>query len=162
MAKIPLDVLKDNLPKLLQALDTITKRSVYVGVPSDKDERQGPAGENNATLAYIHDHGAPAANVPARPFMRPGMKICQDRVSRVLGTAAKGAMGQESDSVEKGLHKAGLLAQNAIKKVINDGIDPPLAESTVAARKRRGRTGTKPLVDTGQLRNSISYVIRNK
>jgi hypothetical protein len=38
----------------------------------------------------------------------------------------------------------------------------PLAAATLAARRRKGRTGTKPLIDTGQLRRAITYVLRRK
>jgi hypothetical protein len=35
-----------------------------------------------------------------------------------------------------------------------------LAERTLAARKARGRTGEKPLIDTGQLRNAVTFVVQ--
>jgi len=151
----------DRLPAMKTTLEKMVKQAVYAGVPSDHSQRK-EAGKNNAALAYIHDNGAPEANIPARRFMRPGMNSIKGKVAKVLGGAAKAAMDSNTDAIDQGLNKAGLLAQNSIRKVINDGVDPPLAESTLAARRRRGRTGTKPLIDTAQLRNSISYVIRNK
>ena len=58
-------------------------------------------------------------------------------------------------------NKAGLIAQNSVKATITAGEGfAPLAESTLAARKRRGVSRTKPLIDTGSLLNSITYVIR--
>jgi hypothetical protein len=33
---------------------------------------------------------------------------------------------------------------------------------TLERRRAKGRTGTKPLIDTGQLRNAITYVLRKK
>ena len=40
----------------------------------------------------------------------------------------------------------------------------PLAEGTLKARERRGRNAEEahPLVDTGQLRNSVNYAVREK
>lgn len=151
----------DRLPAMKITLEKFSKQAVFVGVPSDHSQRK-EAGENNAALAYIHDNGAPAANIPKRGFMRPGIKASKIRVVKVLGVAAKAAMDQNTEAIEAGLNKAGLIAQNSIRKVINDGVAPALAESTLEARRRRGRTGTKPLIDTAQLRNSISYVIRKK
>lgn len=115
---------------------------------------------NNATLAYIHDNGSPAANIPARPFMRPGIESVKGRIATSLEKGALAVMHNESNGVEKALHIAGLTAQSAIRSKINQGIEPALAESTLAARRARGRQGTKPLIDTGQLRNSINYVVR--
>jgi len=84
------------------------------------------------------------------------------------------------DVVERGYHRAGLTAKLSIQNKINEGIPPPLATSTVAARAREGRKGAqlelanrragipasttlaKPLIDTGQLRNAVNYVIRRR
>jgi hypothetical protein len=59
-------------------------------------------------------------------------------------------------------NKAGLIAESSVRKKINEGPFEPLAPKTLQERKRRGRTGEKPLIDTGQLRNSVTYVIRPK
>ena len=56
--------------------------------------------------------------------------------------------------------------RDAIKAKITDGPFEPLKPSTIAARKskRKSRSNAdiKPLIDTGALRNSISYVIRDE
>ncbi|MNT50592.1 hypothetical protein D3C72_1875180 [compost metagenome] len=57
---------------------------------------------------------------------------------------------------------AGMTASNSVKAKINSNIRPELAESTLEARRQRGVTRENTLVDTGQLRNSVTYVIRNK
>lgn len=153
------------LPGLKSRVEELTKSQVLVGVPREdttrkSNEKKGPM--NNATLAYIHDKGSPAANIPARPFMVPGIKAVQPRVAQVLKTGAQAVLQGAPSGMPNALHKAGLIAQASIRGKINEGIPPPLAPSTLAARRRRGRKGEKPLVDTGQLRNSINYVIRTK
>jgi phage gpG-like protein len=156
---------KDNWPALAKAIEELAQREVLVGVPQveaprEGDEWDGPM--NNATLAYIHDNGSPAANIPARPFMAPGVEKVQDYVTARLESAGRAAMDGDQGTVEVELEKAGMKTQASIRNTINDGIEPELADSTLAARRRRGRTGTVPLVDTGQLRNSIQYVVRKK
>jgi len=47
-----------------------------------------------------------------------------------------------------------------VKAKISSGPFKKLADATLAARRRRGRTGTKPLQDTDQLLNSVTYVMR--
>ena len=109
-----------------------------------------------------------AANIPARPFMRPGIMEVKDFIAKELEKGARGAMNGDAGAVDIALNRAGLKAQASIRGKINEGIAPELAPSTLAARRARrarrarGRTGTKPLVDTGQLRNSINYVVRKK
>jgi len=154
-------VLANNFPTFRASLKHL-ESDVLVGVPAEYGARKDEGAMNNATLAYIHDNGSPAANIPARPFMQPGIEAGRERISKLLEQGARAAMYGNAGSVEQALQKAGLVAQANIRAAINSGLPPALAPSTLAARKARGRTGEKPLVDTGQLRNSINYVVRAK
>lgn len=150
------------------ALGKLSSQEVLVGVPNDTTTRKADEedGEkppmNNATLAYIHDNGSAAANIPARPFMVPGIQEAKPKMVEYFKDAGKSVLVREAESIDKELHKVGLTAQSAIRAKINEGPPPALADSTLAARARKGRKSKKPLVDTGQLRNSINYVIRKK
>lgn len=151
----------DKLPKLRVAMSQLTTSDVLVGVPSDKTARKGDP-INNATIAYLMDKGSPAQNIPARPFMEPGVEAAKDKIIEQLKRAAQNALSADDDAIEKGLIRSGMIAQASIRTMINSGIDPALAPSTLAARRRRGRQGTVALIDTGALRNSINFVIRKK
>jgi hypothetical protein len=159
--KNPAQMILNNLPKMKKTFEAMSKQEALAGVPGDTTGRK-EVGANNASLAYIHDKGSPANNIPARPFMKPGVEVVKPRIIKVLAFAVKGALGKDDQAIEKGLNKAGLIAQNSIRATINAGVPPPLKEGTLAGRRRRGRTGTAPLIDTGQLRNSITYVLRKK
>ena len=155
----------DNLPKLKTSFARLASQEVLVGVPKETDPRKDENEKqpmNNATLAYIHDKGSPKRNITARPFMEPGIEACKDRVVNQFKIGAKKALDADDAAIEHALHKSGMIAKLSIQNTINAGPPPPLAEETLAARRRRGRTGTVPLIDTGQLRNSINYVIRKK
>lgn len=156
-------LMMDGLPKLKIRLDQLTGKSSLVGVPQDHTERKAEdeeSGMNNASLAYIHDNGSPANNIPAREFMRPGVEAVAERISKTLKSAAQKTLKGDAEAAEAGLNKVGLIAQNSIKSFINSGVGPSLSESTLAARRRKGFKGTKQLIRTGQFRNSITYVIR--
>lgn len=155
-------VVRDNVAKVLAAIQKLTSREVLVGIPATQAERQDGEPINNAQLGYIHEHGAPASNIPARPFLVPGVAEKQDVIAGRLQKAAKAAMDGNTTALESELNAAGLLGQNGARNRINNGPHEPLAESTLAARRARGREGTKPLIDTGQLRNALTYVIRKK
>lgn len=174
----------DNLPRLMKQLSKLTSADVLVGVPQETADRKeaGAREMNNATLAYIHDNGSPAANIPARPFMRPGIQAARAAVARAFAKGMKKALEGNTDALDIALHEAGLVAQRSIRAIINQGIPPPLADSTLKARIRSGKAAkgakaelesraqgnepstvnAKPLVQTGQLRNSINYVIRKR
>lgn len=154
---------RDAVAQMMRQVQALTKREVLVGIPAENTERR-EKGEpiNNAILGYIHENGAPKANIPPRPFLIPGVKNAEPKTAKRFEAAAKAALSGNPDGVERNLHAAGLIAQNAVRAVINSGVPPELSERTLEARRRRGRTGDVPLIDTGQLRNSITYVIRQK
>ena len=162
-------VVKDNTKNIELAVKALTEKSVYVGIPGDsaKDKRDAQDGKpppklKNHVIGYIQEFGAPESNIPARPFLVPGVRSVSDKIASIFRKAGKNAIEGNLTDVERGLEAAGLVAQIAVKKTITDIIPPPLKESTLAARRSRGRTGTTPLIDTEQLLNSISYVIRKK
>lgn len=154
---------KDRVDVILKGISVAPDYDVLVGIPSEKSTRAGSdAGSmSNAALGYIHENGAPEANLPPRPFLLPGIRASSGRFSSHLKKAVTALMGGENTKAEQHLNAAGLMAVNAVRRQINQGIGfAPLAASTLAARRRRGRTGEKPLIDTGQLRNSITYAVR--
>lgn len=153
---------KDILPQVLASLKRLAASDVLVGIPAGTTERSDGKPINNATLGYIHETGAPAAGIPARPFLVPGVKTAERPVTLQLKKAAQAAIAGNPRAMNQRLHAAGLVAETSVKNTINAGVEPALADSTIAARERRGRTGTVPLIDTGKLRNSITHVVRRK
>jgi hypothetical protein len=133
---------------------------VLVGVPREGSQRQGAI--SNAALAYIHDNGAPEAGIPPRPFMKPGIKDASEKIKAHMKQAGQAALHGRAEAVERAFHAVGLTAVSSIQAVIRARIPPLLAESTLAARRRRGRTGDVPLIDTGALIAALTYVIRRK
>lgn len=157
-------VVTDKTQALLSTLGTLSKMQLLVGIPEDKDARQDGDGLGNAAIGYIQNYGSPVNNIPPSPFLEPGVDAvadrCADIIAKGLGDAMAGGGGA---ALEKAYNKAGLLAQASIRSVITkqEGFDP-LSESTIEAREREGFKGKKRLIRTGQLRNSITYVVRKR
>lgn len=157
----------DNLRALVKNLNEVPRKDVLVGVPAEKAGRDPDVGEtssplNNAEIAYIQNYGAPEANIPARAFMEPGIRDARRQVQNYLKQGAQHVLKGNYGGMDRALHAAGLTAQASIRHRIQTGPFDPLSARTLAARRRKGRMGDKPLLDTGQLRNSINYVVRDK
>ena len=77
------------------------------------------------------------------------------------------------------LESAGAVAMNSVRAYFVNGEFAPLSMATIRARAQRGRKGAKkylkqvalgsaedglvrPLIDTGQLRKSVTYIIMKK
>ncbi len=167
MAKSGVTMKKDDVDAILKQIRMLTKQEVLIGVPDENAGRQPEQGEkqepiSNAEIGYLMEFGLPEKNIPARPFLVPGVENAKDKIGKRLEVGARKALTGDKDAVDIAFNGAGLVAQNAVRAKITDGPFKELSEKTLAARKRRGRTGEKPLIDTGQLRNSVTYVIRPK
>jgi hypothetical protein len=162
--KSGLTVVRDDLAKVAAGIALLATSRVLVGVPAAETNRKAEDGKppkiTNAGIAYVQDLGSPELNIPARPFLRPGVEAVQGQIEHRMKQAGDAALNGKPDVVDRALHAVGLIAQASVRKKIVDGPFIPLAPATLAARRRKGFAGTKPLTVTGQLRNAISYVIR--
>src|SRR5580698_4403862 len=138
----------DHVAEVAAGIHLLASTKVMVGVPADKSERKNGT-INNAALAFIHDKGAPEANIPPRPFMVPGIEKVQDKIVEGLVEAGKIALDGKPAGVERQFIRVGMVARDSIKERINSNIPPPLALSTVLGRIRR-RKGLKYRADKRQ------------
>lgn len=180
----------DNAQAILDALKSLTKKDVLVGIPSEDSERDDvPFG--NAGIGYVNEYGSPAQNIPPRPHLIPGVKSVEEQTVPQLKAAAQAALDGNAVGAERALNQAGTLAANGVRRYMTITGFTPLADSTVEARARRGRKGAKaelarrsadgklnainpdsgqlisnenvrPLIDTGQYRRAITHVVRDK
>lgn len=133
-----------------------SKASVSVGILSDapKKEREGATGRYSLLeVAVVHEFGAPAANIPARSFIRGTFDEKREEIERLqrvlLTKVVKGEM-----ELTPALNAMGAKFASWCQQRIAEGISPPLAESTIAAKG-----SSTPLIDTGQLRSAITWKI---
>ena len=126
--------------------------SVKVGVLEGSGEHDG--GFSMVELAAVHEFGSPANNIPSRSFIRATFVNNREEAARVLQRLAKGIVTNKLE-VDQALGVLGLWGANAVKRYITSGkVVPPLKPATIA---RKG--SSKPLVDTGQLVNSITWKV---
>lgn len=154
-------VTRDNSKNILATIRDMLNKRVMVGIPESENGRNdGSIG--NAALGMIHENGSGIRNIPARPFLKPGVAAVSDKCANLLKTAAQNAF-DDKNAIDKGLNAVGLVAQASVKKrIVSQEGFTPLKAATIAARKRKGKQGEKALIRTGQLLNSITYVVREK
>lgn len=174
---------QDNLKRLLRL-------RTMVGIPADGKERQPEPGEksapNNAMIGYVQEFGDDEKHIPARPFLVPGVRSVQTQVVDELRKAGEDAFDKDFGSVRARFAKVGTVAVSAAQRAITDGQFAPLSQRTIEARAARGRKGAKqylklqgqgtprevldtlgdqalvkPLIDTGQLRRALTYVVKD-
>lgn len=156
------DVEEDHTEQLLAALHALGGVEVLVGITKDTNERaEGNIG--NAALGYIHETGSPVSNIPARPFLYPGVKGSQDRWIPLLKRAGERALNFDDGGMMSALHAAGLVASTAAQRVIQDGIPPPLRRPRYhPPQPPQPPNEATPLYDSGNLLRSLTYAIERK
>jgi hypothetical protein len=160
MASIPVKVTKTGpgLALIRKSIDRLKKSEVLVGIPAPTTQRRGEP-INNASLLFIQTNGSQLKNIPPRPVLEPSIEANKGIITPHLGAAAKAVMDQRPDAAERELERAGMIASNCAKRWFTDPRNnwPPNAPSTV---EEKG--SDRPLIDTGQLRRAITYVVREE
>lgn len=156
-------ITKDITKGFIAAFKGLGKKQVLIGIPENEDGRPGEK-IGNAALGRIHETGSPIRNIPARPFLVPG---AAEAAEKSIGIFKQGAIDSltklDPNGMDKTLNRVGLNAQSTVKKrIVNQVGFEPLKKGTIAARKRDGKKGEKALIRTGELLNSIKYVVRDK
>ncbi|MBL0320459.1 MAG: hypothetical protein IPP74_14385 [Alphaproteobacteria bacterium] len=181
-------IVKTSLVKQFhETMAALVKKNLYVGIPEANNKRKDDiktevvykkdgtiskrrkitkkeAQVTNAQLGYINENGSAAKGIPPRPFLKPGVEAAAPEVMKILGKAAITTDTSAAD-VDIALEKAGQKARDVVKNRVRNSVDiEGLSEVTKkirATRKKNRRTGVmKPLIDTAQMLNSITYVIR--
>lgn len=145
------------MKSLEAALAKIQKAQVYVGIPEAETGRD-ESGVTNAGLMYIHTHGSPLQHIPPRPVIEPALAAPDNKenITQELSDAARSVLGEKAGEAKQHLRRAGMLGRNAAIRWFTDHRNgwPPDSPATVAAKG-----SDRPLIDTGQLRRSITYVV---
>jgi hypothetical protein len=141
-----------DLPGIRQLAQALAdaNRSVLVGVPAGKIE---PDGTTMALVAAVQEFGSPENNIPERPFLRMGIAAGRPRFERLnSGNLRLILAGRKT--VTRALEELGNLAAGEVKRGMVTLKFEPLKPATIA---RKG--SSRPLIDTGNLRQSITYQV---
>lgn len=125
--------------------------SVSVGVFSTDGSKLYVDGETVLDVATFHEFGL---GVPERSFLRGWFDENEERARETLRKLMIAVL-RGSRSKEQALDVFGLWLQSEIQKRITTNIPPPLAEATI---KKKG--SSVALVDTGQLRASVTFKVK--
>lgn len=152
----------------------LAETEVLVGIPEEKSQRKSGS-LSNAQLMYIHTNGSPANHLPARPVIEPALaqQETRERIQEYLREGAKAALFGHIPEAQRAYQKAGQIGANAAVEYFTSGNLAPLSPYTIAlkAARMKGKNkseaeriaaASRPLIDTGALRQSVTYVVRKK
>jgi hypothetical protein len=179
----------DRTAELGKLLEEVSRLQVYVGIPEEKSSRPGDGEITNAELCYIHTHGSPLHGIPARPIIEPAIEAEDNKeaISVELSEALKSVLDGKPQTARAHLEKAGQEGEESARDWFEDPRNqwPPNSPETVRRKIERLRGKRKAaalaayeggqstyeyrgsthsvnleLVDTEELRKSITYVVK--
>lgn len=182
-------ITQDKYKEAMRAINRMTRTDVMVGIPEEDALRdatpEDPNPPTNALLGYVHEHGDPSRNLPARPFLVPGVEESKEQWIKTLETAAILAFRGDEAGMRAALGRAGQRAVTAVQEVIRRQDFAPLAPSTIEERIRKiavinpklaekyskmspsekiqfESDNITILIDTGSMFRAITWVLRDK
>jgi len=114
-------------------------------------------GTSVASVALIHEHGAPAAGIPPRPFIRPTIDDESAQWGSILSAGAKKVLAGKA-SAHDVMSAIAMTAAADVQANIAAVNEPELSAATKANRTRNGRN-YKPLQDTGKMIASVQGIV---
>lgn len=119
-------------------------------------DKHGESDLTNATIAAIHEFGAPKANVPERSHMRSSFDDNRPALVKTTRFLA-GKVLDGRITVSKALDILGLIGLTNLQKKIRSGIPPPLSQRTLDQRAAKGDANPTALIDTAEMVNSSTF-----
>lgn len=141
-----------NLAKIKQLIEQIkatSEKAAYVGFPAEFNEDvEGSDGFNLASLGAVLEFGN--EHIPSRPFLRQTLAENQEKY-----TALFVKLFESGVSIEQIYEQIALIAQGDVQQNIVNGNWTANAPSTIKRKK-----SSKPLIDTGKLRQSVKGIVK--
>lgn len=139
--------------KIERELRAARKLVALVGIPSDAKRHEDNPNIGLAEIAFIMEKGSTVNKIPPRPFMQQ-TRIMNEKKVAGLSKKYLSAITTGKMSAMDAIKNLGASYEGAMKKIFISGTFAPNAPST-ARRKKSSR----PLIDTGLLRQSIKYKV---
>lgn len=137
------------------SLKELKKTSIYVGIPRGSDgDARSDGGPPNSDLGWIHEKGSPAAGIPPRPFLEPGVESVKDVLAECMGDAITAALKGDNLRMNANLEEASQRALSAVQNYMNTADFEPLKPATLKYRNRsRGTKSKRDGEDEGTAEN---------
>lgn len=141
-----------NLAKIKQLIEQIKasgEKAVYVGFPAEFNEKvEGSDNFNLASLAAVLEFGN--ERIPSRPFLRQTLAENQEKYIALFVK-----LFESGFSIGQIYEQIALIAQGDVQQNIVNGKWTANAPSTIKRKK-----SSKPLIDTGKLRQSVKGIVK--
>lgn len=143
--------------RLAARLDQIRRQltdrgDVYVGIPKSAGSYED--GAPLAVIGAVQEFGSADGHIPERSFLRVPLRSNQELFAKIWKNQIPLVIDGTITMMQL-FDQLGARAVGVSQQAISAGINPPNAPSTI---RQKGSSTT--LVDTGRMRQAVTYVIR--
>lgn len=168
MARIKTSNPEEIFAELEKKLKEVATTDILVGIPAaDSTQKDGDT-VYLADIATINNFGSQAANIPARPFGSTLMEVYGNEIKKFymkeVGDSLKGKR-----PMKQALNRIGFIAAGFMKQNLSAGKWKPNSPITIFGGWMsrggksffvKGKKSAKPLIDTGEMRRAITWVLK--
>ena len=145
--------IKGIVGNLADRLNAVGRTRLLVGIPEDPSQADGVT---NARKLYENTVGSPLKRVPPRPVLEPAIEDGLERISGIMREGIIKALEGDMESFRAAYDMAGLAAQSACVGWFDNPKNGWEPNSPYTVRMKGSNA---PLIDTGEMRQSITYVV---
>lgn len=161
--------IKDLTSELKYKLNQLAQREIAVGIPGNVGnaktrDSKGKVVDSDSSLlkvAIVHEFGAPNKNIPRRSFLISTFEENREKYSSNLTRAINDILHKDAHVNERLQRVARIFEIDVKRKFVNNDW-AQVSATRLKQKTKQGKAGTSPLIDTGNLRQSIVGIVRGR
>ena len=152
---------KYDLSKLNKIIGEISNEYyIKVGIIGESKNKRNEDGLTNSEVGKVHEYGSVTKNIPERSFLRMPIFSKSKEIVQIAQKLINDALKSNQFNKIQILKKLGKACENFIRDAFNTGgFGKWKALSQNRLDNKSGANKNKPLVDTTQLRESITSAV---
>ena len=140
------------MQKILAEMEALGQKRVKVGIQNDAGVHAG-GDMSVAAIAYINEYGTRDGRIPPRPAHTNAFDDNKTSLNSLVNRLIRG-VSEGKLTAQKAAAILGQTHEDNVKQSITNLRSPANAPRTIAQKG-----SSNPLIDTGQTRNSVRYVV---
>ena len=154
--------------RLKETLKELAETQILVGLPAELEKTEDTQDDDGvlflADIATINNFGSKSRNIPERPFGTTTIPRYKKQIMKFYQAETWKAVVNKQ-SVSKAFNRVGAVGAGFMRKNLTDGGWAKNSDVTIFGSKNgfikgKGGTNPQPLIDTGEMRRSITWVLR--
>ena len=141
------------MKKILDEMESLGQKRVKVGIQNDAGAHDESQGLTVAAIAYINEYGTRDGRIPPRPAHANAFDDNRTSLNSLVNRLIRG-VSEGKLTAQKAAAILGQTHEDNVKQSITNLRTPANAPRTIAQKG-----SSNPLIDTGQTRNSVRYVV---